>query len=256
MMIRYYLGNPVLPQWIQLPLPPSPPREEHSPFRDGFCDSGLVTRMHSRWSVTHVSCPGLGVSLPSTSIPISLNGKLHWLGYHGRIIVHDFFSHKAQVLAISLPANLHRARGFCKSKMISTTSQGYYVIIDAELINRYNVRVWRLKRDSRSWEKAWEVNLARVGLGCSCVPMAINFFDIHDIYLWDLEHKRFVACNLRTLAKSYGARKVGTQIDSSFENAFETVYKEDTFCLESRSLLLQFVPSLQVLPTILVGHRP
>ncbi|ESQ28200.1 hypothetical protein EUTSA_v10019528mg, partial [Eutrema salsugineum] len=46
MMIRYYIGNPVLPQWIQLPDPPSLPRK-HFPYHYGFFDSGIVTRMHN-----------------------------------------------------------------------------------------------------------------------------------------------------------------------------------------------------------------
>ncbi|XP_024011663.1 F-box protein At3g28330-like isoform X2 [Eutrema salsugineum] len=292
MMIRNYIGNPVLPQWIQLP-PPS---------RDcGFYDSGLVTRMHNgallgykvvrihidalklgyfltwkieifssdtgEWSVKQVSCPGHGVSMVNISNPVSLDGKLHWLDNSRRIIVHDFFSHDDEVRAIYLPTRMQGTRwlppespcgiGFCPSpcgRMICTTSQGYFVLIDVGLIEEvksYNVRVWRLKCDSWSWEKAWEINMACLGLGRYCVPMAVNYFDIDIIYLWDLDRKCFLACNLRTNEKSYGTHKDGV-FKHRTSNPFSkdcVVYKEDTFCFEPRSCLSQFVPSLQVVPT-------
>ncbi|CAA7014369.1 unnamed protein product [Microthlaspi erraticum] len=286
MEIRYYVGNPVLPQWILLPPPPLPTETEESPFVYTFSDSGLVTRKHNngailgykvvrknsrarpwsfeifssdtgKWSVTQVTCPGPhGGFLLNTSNPVSFNGKLHWLDLSRRVIVHDFFSHDKQARAISLPDNLKCLPAFTIKntpcgKMICTTSQGYFVLIDVGFIkevNSYNVRVWRLKSDSWSWDHALEINMASVGLGPSCVPMAI---DIEVIYLWDLQSKCFVACNLRTLAKSYGARKVGTPVNSNPFETRETVYKEDDFRSEHLSFLSHFVPSLQVLPTTL-----
>ncbi|EFH48732.1 hypothetical protein ARALYDRAFT_911262 [Arabidopsis lyrata subsp. lyrata] len=275
---RYYIGNPMLQQWIQLSPPPYLTQYHF------FIDSGLVTRMHNgallsykvirvysearhldvsrtwtfqiyssemgKWSVQHVSCPGDGVS-QQTSNPVSLNGKLHWFHESRRIMVHDFFSHDDQVREICLPARMLGSRWHlscirhgCASpcnKIICTTSQGYFVLIEAGLIDKvksYNVRVWRLKSDSWNWEKAWEINMACVGLGLNSVPMAINYFDINIIYLWDLDRKFFIACNLRTHTKSHGNRKHGPP------------YKEDTMCLESRSCISQFVPSLQVVPTL------
>ncbi|CAH8272767.1 unnamed protein product [Arabidopsis lyrata] len=279
---RYYIGNPVLTQWVQLSSPPYLPQ-----YRYHFIDLGLVTRMHNgallgykvirvysearhlavsrtwtfqiyssdtgKWSVQHVSCPGQGVS-PLTSNPVSLNGKLHWFHESRRIMVHDFFSHDDQVREICIPARMlgsrwHRDdRGSCIrhgcaspcNKIICTTSQGYFVLIEAGLIDEvrsYNVRLWRLKSDSWSWEKAREINMACVGLGFKCVPMAINYFDIDIIYLWDLDRQCFVICNLRTNTKYYGGRKRGAP------------NKECTICYESRSCLSQFVPSLQIVPT-------
>ncbi|CAA7050600.1 unnamed protein product [Microthlaspi erraticum] len=262
-MIRYYIGNPVLPQWIQLP-PPPPPKVDYMPFTD----SGLVTRMHNnvallgykvvrifsqallftsrtwrfetyssdtgQWSITQVCRPGAALSRIDTSNPVTLNGKLHWLDHLGCIFVHDFFSHDDQVRAISLPEKLQCGPDTCR-KIIFTTSQGYCVLVDAQLIeevNSYNVRIWRLNSDCWSWGKAWEINMASVGLGSSCVPMAINYFDIDVIYLWDSEEKCFLAFNRRTLAKSYGARKADTFSSS-----------------KPFSCLSQFVPSLHVVPT-------
>ncbi|CAL9223723.1 unnamed protein product [Arabidopsis halleri] len=172
---RYYIGNPVLSQWVQLPSPPCLSQYHY------FIDSGLVTRMHNgvlldlfvgygpgEWSVQHVSCPGHGVS-HKTSNPVSLNGKLHWFHESRRIIIHDFFSHDDQVREICLPARMrgsrwHRdGRGSCINscpapcnKLICTTSQGCFVLIEAGLIEEvksYNVKVWRLKSDSWNWAK-------------------------------------------------------------------------------------------------------
>ncbi|CAH2066530.1 unnamed protein product [Thlaspi arvense] len=264
MTIRYDIGNPVLQQWIQLPPPPIPRGSSHYNYND----SGLVTRMHNHtllgykvvlihrefrsfptyrffifssdtveWSLQVHSCPGPSTNVTSrTSNPVSLNGKLHWLDLSGHITVHDFFSNDDQVRAISLPAKMQgspRPSGM----MVYTTSQGSFVLIDVEFMEdvtkSYNVRIWRLKCDSWSWEKAWDINLACVGLGRSCVPMAINVFDIDIIYLWDFHNKCFLACNLRTNTKSYGARKDGYAI-----------FFERWWCLS------QFVPSLQVVPTL------
>ncbi|KAG7557245.1 F-box domain [Arabidopsis suecica] len=259
---RYYIGNPMLQQWIQLSPPPYLTQYHF------FIYSGLVTRMHNgallgykiyssktgEWRVQHVSCPGQGVS-QQTSTPVSLNGKLHW--FHEsrrRIIVHDFFSHDEQVREICIPARMLGSRwhpddhGSCIrhgcaspcNKIICTTSQGYFVLIEAGLIDEvksYNVKVWRLKSDSWNWEKALEINMACVGLGFNSVPMAINYFDINIIYQWDLDRQFFIACNLRTHTKSHGNGKHGAP------------YKEDTMFLESRSCISQFVPSLQVVPT-------
>ncbi|CAA7043290.1 unnamed protein product [Microthlaspi erraticum] len=288
LMVRYYVGNPVLPQWLQLPPPPSP----HVPY-----DSGLVTRMHNgallgykvvrshhepfkshdpqtlsfevfssdtgEWSVKQVSCPGIGVSIRKASAyyPVSLDGKLHWLDNSRRvIIVHNFFSNDDddQVRAISLPNRMQGTQWYPYCKMICTTSQGYYVIVDVELIekvNSYSVRVWRLKCDDDSWkwEKAWEMNMSCLGLASNCVPMAINCFDIDIIYLWDLDCKCFIACNLRENTKSYGTRKDGVLHKNRHRTLFQTmedvvVYKEDAFCCEPYPCVLHYVPSLQVIP--------
>ncbi|CAH2066526.1 unnamed protein product [Thlaspi arvense] len=75
--------------------------------------------------------------------------------------------------------------------------------------------------------------------------MAINVFDIDIIYLWELDTKCFLACNLRTHTKSYGARKDGYPFETR-----KTVCKEDSLCFEPRSSLSQFVPSLQIVPTL------
>ncbi|XP_010513154.1 PREDICTED: F-box protein At3g28330-like [Camelina sativa] len=308
MMVRYYIGNPVLPQWVQLP-PPSPSPYVPNPFRYGFSDTGLVTtrmhngallgykvvRLHSEalksgfsrtwsfeiyssttgeWSVKQVSCPGNGVSMRSISNPVSLNGKLHWPDGSRRIIVHDFFSHDDQVRAVCLPTRMQGTmwdiyetrcyKVFCPSpcgKMICTTSQGYFVLVDVGLIEEvetYNVRVWRLKCDSWNWEKAWEINMACLGLARNCVPMAINYFDIDIIYLWDLDRKCFLACNLRANTKSYGARKDGVyKVFTGFFFGIKedgVVYDEDTICFEASPCLLQYVPSWQVVPTY-IGSR-
>ncbi|CAH2066519.1 unnamed protein product [Thlaspi arvense] len=266
MTIRYYIGNPVLPQWIQLPPPPPPPLL--FPNKSLYIDSSLVTRMHNRtllgYKVVLVlvkwDCPPKYNFLifssdtgewseqePSCRVPfetVSLNGKLHWLD-HRRVTLCDFFSHDDdQVRAIRLPAGVQIERHpyHPHKNMICTTSQGYFVLINVGLmeddVNKsYNVRIWRLKSDSWSWEKAWDINLASLGLGRSCVPMAINVFDIDIIYLWDLDTKCFLACNLRTNTKSYGARKDGYPFD-------------DTLGFETWPRLSQFVPSLQVVPTL------
>ncbi|CAH2066521.1 unnamed protein product [Thlaspi arvense] len=256
--LRYYIGNPVLRQWIQLPAV----NNDYT-----YNELGLVTRMHNHtllcykvvliekewsgsrtyrflifssdtgeWSAKQVlSCP-----CPSTPNPVSLNGKLHWFDPTGRIIVHDFFSNDDQVRAISLPTKM---QGSTRSsgQLVCTTSQGSFVLIDVgvmeDVTKSYNVRIWRLKCDSWSWEKAWDINLASLGLGRNCVPMAINCFDIDIIYLWDYYSKCFLACNLRTNTKSYGARK-------------EVYPFKDTLCLETWPRLSQFVPSLQVVPTL------
>ncbi|CAH2066515.1 unnamed protein product [Thlaspi arvense] len=287
MTIRYYIGNPMLPPWFQLP-----PRE---PSHDGYIDSGLVTRMHNgallaykvvrihslaisrgysqtwsfeiyssdtgEWSVKQVlpgpdpsTNPVTRIKTPNT---VSLNGKLHWLDHTGRIIVHDFFSHDDQVRAISLPAGTQDERNLPSEKMICTTSQGYFVLIDAEQLQdnkSYDVRIWRLRCDSWSWEKAREINMDSLGLGRRCVPVAINCFDIDIIYLWDLDGNCFVACNLGTLTKSYGARKIVTIIHAPFRNPLDTrrtIYSEDVRCFQFQrcSFVSHFVPSLQVVPT-------
>ncbi|KAG7552571.1 F-box domain [Arabidopsis thaliana x Arabidopsis arenosa] len=218
MMIRYYVGNPVLAQWTQLP-----PRIG----TDHYTDSGLVTRMHNgallgykvvrmnskarnnlpglfsrewrfevfssntgKWSVEQVSCPGRGVCMLNTSNPVSLNGKLHWLDYSRRIIVYDFFSCGDHVRALPLPARMqgsewHPSKRRCHfdscpspcGKIICTTSQGYFVLIDVGLIDKvesYNVRVWRLNCDFWNWEKAWEINMASLDLGSKCFWYAIR----------------------------------------------------------------------------------
>ncbi|VVA94753.1 unnamed protein product [Arabis nemorensis] len=307
MMIRYYIGNPVLPQWIQLP-----PRVNLPDHKD-FNDSGLVTRMHNgvllgykvvriyndslklgfsrawtfeifssdtgEWSVQQVSCPD--VLMRRASNPVSLNGKLHWLDCSRRLILHDFFSHDDQVRAICLPSRMKDTQweqtefrcstSICPSpcgKKICTTSQGYFVLIDVGLIGEVkssNVRVWRLKTDSWNWEKAWEINMACIGLSHKCVPMGINCFDVDIIYLWDLDRKCFLACNLRTDTKSYGTRKHGTfvykgpnpMIRKPFGNNEDRVeYKEDSLCFDPRSCLSQFVPTLHVVPTKKLQRNP
>lgn len=70
----------------------------------------------------------------------------------------------------------------------------------------YNVKVWRLIESDYSWEwdKAWEINMASIGIGFESVPMAINNFDVDIIYLWSLQHIRYVACNVRTQTKYLG----------------------------------------------------
>ncbi|XP_010424564.1 PREDICTED: F-box protein At1g49990-like [Camelina sativa] len=145
-VIRYYVGNPVLAQWIQLPpSSPDPPRNA-SPYPGHYTDTGLVTRMRNgallgykvvrinskawhpfpgyysqtwsfevfssdkgEWSVEQVSCPVCGVSMRNVSNPGSLNGKLHWLDGSRRVIVHDFFSCDDQVRALPLPAMMESA---------------------------------------------------------------------------------------------------------------------------------------------------
>ncbi|CAH2066538.1 unnamed protein product, partial [Thlaspi arvense] len=302
-MARYYVGNPMLRQLIQLPPPPSLPRRD-LPRRYGFYDSGLVTRKHNstllgykvvrvdgealklglsqtwsfeifssdsgEWDVVKVSCPGDGVVMLSTYSPVSVNGKLHWLDHTGRIIVHDFFSRDDQVRAISLPARmqdnlwfpgalkvfapLHAVRWSAppRKDLLCLLMPG----LMKDVNKSYTVRIWRLKCDSWSFEKAREINMACVGVGRSCVPVAINVFDVDIIYLWDFYSKCFLACNLRTNTKSYGARKVGTFVpdDRTIPDPFEDhrygfVYKEDTLCFEPRFCLSQFVPSSQAVPT-------
>ncbi|EOA19607.1 hypothetical protein CARUB_v10002858mg, partial [Capsella rubella] len=253
---RYYIGNPMLSQWIQLSSPPYL-AQYHS-----FVDSGLVIRKHNsailgykviriysedmtsiirtwswtfqiyssdtgEWSVQHVSCPGLYELPYSKCNPVSLNGKLHWFDdmYSRRIIVHDFFSYDDKIRELPLPVLMKSTQHESShNKIICTTSQGCFVLIEAELIEEvksYNVRVWRLESDSWNWEKAWEINMACVELGVKCVPMAINYFDMDIIYLWDLDHKCYIACNLRTHTKTYGTRRHGAPC------------KEDSLCLDS-----------------------
>ncbi|XP_018470303.1 putative F-box protein At3g23950 [Raphanus sativus] len=299
---RYYIGNPVLPQWIQLPPPPS--TQDLTFLFPGFSVTGLVTRMHNgsllaykvvrlhiealkwsfeifssdtgEWSVTQVSCPvHYGVSMFGIFNPVSLNGKLHWLDHSRRIIiVHDFFEahhhDEDQLRVISLPASMQgiepRRFGMYFSptpsaKMICTTSQGYFVLVDAGLLQEvkssYNVRVWRLKCDvdSWNWQKAWEINMASVGLPLNCVPMAVNCFDIHIIYLWDLDLKCFLSFNLLANTISYVTRKDGVYTGNNpfvFHDPMAVdgvVYKEDKLCFEQHPCLFHFVPSLQVVPS-------
>ncbi|CAH2066528.1 unnamed protein product [Thlaspi arvense] len=158
LMVRYYIGNPMLPQWIQLPPPSLPIGSSHHNYND----SGLVTRKHNHtllgykvvlihrelsssrtyrflifssdtgeWSAKQVlSCPGPRTNVTiRTSNPVSLNGKLHWLDHSGHIIVHDFFSHDDKVRAIRIPARKQGERypfsvNHPSKKIICTTSQG------------------------------------------------------------------------------------------------------------------------------------
>ncbi|XP_019090148.1 PREDICTED: F-box protein At3g28330-like [Camelina sativa] len=283
MVISYYVVNPVLAQWIQLPpSSPDPPRDAY-PYPGHYTDTGLKWSFEvfssdkGEWSVEQVSCPGGGVSMRNVYNPVSLNGKLHWLDGSRGIIVHDFFSCDDQVRALPLPAMMESAEWlrserrrrqidkcpFPLRKKICTTSQGYFVIIDVGSIDEvksYNVKVMRLKTDSWNWEKAWEINMSCVELGFKCVPMAINCFDINIIYLWDLDRNCFLACNLRTHKILCGPRKDGATYNPKYlcPSIFRedhitredgTFYKEDTFCYEPHSSLLHFVPSLQVIPT-------
>ncbi|EOA19624.1 hypothetical protein CARUB_v10002951mg [Capsella rubella] len=268
----YYVGNPVIAQWIQLPLSSRPPRNAHT-YPSHYSDTGLVTRMRNgallgykvvriknkswnrsyfwewsfevfssdtgKWRVVQVSCPGHGVGMCNPSNPVSLNGKLHWLE-SSRVIVHDFFSCDDQVLRVLPLPRRTQSTEWQRCKRICTTSQGYFVIIDVgyvEEVKSYNVRVMRLNTEFWNWEKVWEINMASVGLGFKCLPIAINFFDSNIIYLWDLDHNCFLACNVRTHKKLCGTRKD------------VTADKEDTFCHESRYSLLQFVPTLQAIHT-------
>ncbi|CAF1711549.1 BnaC03g66260D [Brassica napus] len=131
------------------------------------------------------------------------------------IVVYDFFSDDDQARSIRLPDRMQRyhphhsdaSRCFehclCPCyKMICSTSQGFFVFIKAGRMTGkeegYNVKVWRLIESDHSWEwdKAWEINMASIGIGFESVPMAINNFDVDIIYLWSLQHRRYVASNV------------------------------------------------------------
>ncbi|CAN7032367.1 unnamed protein product, partial [Brassica rapa subsp. trilocularis] len=132
------------------------------------------------------------------------------------IVVYDFFSDDDdQARSIRLPDRMQRyhphhsdaSRCFehclCPCyKMICSTSQGFFVFIEARRMTGkeegYNLKVWRLIESDYSWEwdKAWEINMASIGIGFESVPMAINNFDVDIIYLWSLQHIRYVACNV------------------------------------------------------------
>ncbi|WZZ47050.1 hypothetical protein YC2023_043309 [Brassica napus] len=145
------------------------------------------------WSYKHVSCPGKDDD----------------------IVVYDFFSDDDQARSIRLPDRMQRyhphhsdaSRCFehclCPCyKMICSTSQGFFVFIKAGRMTGkeegYNVKVWRLIESDHSWEwdKAWEINMASIGIGFESVLMAINNFDVDIIYLWSLQHRRYVASNV------------------------------------------------------------
>lgn len=105
----------------------------------------------------------------------------------------------------------------------------------------YNVKVWRLIESDYSWEwdKAWEINMASIGIGFESVPMAINNFDVDIIYLWSLQHIRYVACNVRTQTKYLGP------INRANEKYLPC---NISVCFYPGNTLTQFVLSLQEVP--------
>ncbi|CAH8346582.1 unnamed protein product [Eruca vesicaria subsp. sativa] len=214
------------------------------------------------WSYKQVSCPGGNGKLVMECFPITLNGKLYWHaeGMDG-IVVYDFFSdddNDDQARSIRLPDRMQRfhphhsdsSRCFalcpCQCyKMICTTSQGFFVFVEAGRMTgkeeSYNVKVWRLiKSDHHSWvwEKAWEINMASVGIGFESVPMAINNFDVDIIYLWSIQHRRYIAFNVRTQTKYLGPSNHDDTHNRRCLNA----------CFYPRNTLTQFVLSLQEVP--------
>ncbi|KAF2611571.1 hypothetical protein F2Q70_00013487 [Brassica cretica] len=126
-------------------------------------------------------------------------------------------------------------------KMICSTSQGFFVFIKAGRMTGkeegYNVTVWRLIESDHSWEwdKAWEINMASIGIGFESVPMAINNFDVDIIYLWSLQHRRYVAC-IQTQTKYLGPSNRANE---------KYLPCNISVCFYPRNTLTQFVLSLQ-----------
>lgn len=220
------------------------------------------------WSYKQVSCPGHNPELVIQYNPITLNGKLYWHaeGMDDGIVVYDFFSDDDdQATSIRLPDRMQRFHpdhsdasrcfDFCMCpcyKMICSTSQGFFVFIEAGRMTGkeegYNVKVWRLmikSTDDHSWEweTAWEINMASIGIGFESVPMAINNFDVDIIYLWSLQHRRYVAYNVRTQTKYLGpSNRDGPAANEMYLPC------DISACFYPRNTLTQFVLSLQEVP--------
>ncbi|KAL0742678.1 hypothetical protein Bca4012_084191 [Brassica carinata] len=125
----YYVGNPLLQDWFQLPLPPFLSSQDLDSLRENkrFSDTGLVTKMQSgvvvsykvvwmftedrssdklefiiyssetgTWRRQHVSCPHVTV-WERQDKSIAFNGMLHWLSEDtpsfdaSSIVAYDFY---------------------------------------------------------------------------------------------------------------------------------------------------------------------
>ncbi|CAE5980346.1 unnamed protein product [Arabidopsis arenosa] len=224
-----YVGNPVLQQWLRIPVPPYPyvtivlglvmrldedgivlgfkvvklaslvPRRDESSTCLCLC---LYSSETGIWTCKRLHCPRYFTSLSS---PMSLNGTLYLsqtsfdlAAQPGALMAHDFYSESDLCRVILLPDhNLNHNRDF---KRGLTTSRGSVMYIKTLAQQGDNLlKVWRLMindSEDESWQILWEIHVPFDDIRYY-VPMAMHPFDDNIVYLWSQENNYLVSCNLR-----------------------------------------------------------
>ncbi|CAA7032082.1 unnamed protein product [Microthlaspi erraticum] len=224
----YYVANPITRQCVELP--PLP----HLPLAKPCTYDGLATRIENgvvlsykvvlieRWySDTNNLCfliysseTGLWSSNTLRSPltlrsalgfdPVSLNGKLYWLGhisgFEEVVFSYDFYAtgtESSQCRIIPFP-DLERQPEFRRS---CTTSQGslMYMNIFSEQNGdgsvEHKLSVWRLKSDDE-WQLVSKISPACIKTRSDYSPLMINPFDADTMYLVSKMHKCLASTNV------------------------------------------------------------
>ncbi|KFK42083.1 hypothetical protein AALP_AA2G208900 [Arabis alpina] len=214
-----YVGNPVLQQWVEIPPPPDSSRLFGFVTRvdeDGVVLSFKVVRLYQvRLSNDYVS-HSLSVSLYSSDTGMwtsklrhcpcqitnisfmTLNGTIYfyYLSQAGAFAAHDFYSESDQFRVVYYSD--HSSDNNPEFIRSLTTSRGFVMYIRTLAQEEETVfKVWKLNNDD-SWQLLWNLGLPSIGTN---VPMAMHPFDSCIVYLWSLQNRHLVTCNLR--ARNY-----------------------------------------------------
>ncbi|KFK41881.1 hypothetical protein AALP_AA2G184100 [Arabis alpina] len=212
-----YVGNPVLQQWVEIP----PPLDSSRLFgfvtcvdEDGVVLSFKVVRLYQvllsndyvshslsvslyssdtgMWTSKLLHCPCLIINMITF---MTLNGTVYFydLSQSGAFAAHDFYSESDQFRVIHYPD--HSSDNNPKFIRSLTTSRGFVMYIRTLAQEEETVfKVWRLNNDD-SWQVLWNLGLPSISTN---VPMAMHPFDSGIVYLWSLQNRHLVTCNLRT----------------------------------------------------------
>ncbi|KAG7565048.1 F-box domain [Arabidopsis suecica] len=229
---KYFVGNPVLQQWVKIPPPPNP---RSHPNPNPYGATGLVTRVENGavssfkmitdagtdklprdkgmyvwrvcvyssetglWSFKQLLSPR-PVETFYYYAPVNIDEMLYmWKKDCDPtepkvLIAHDFYGSETECRVIPLPVPYNE-----NVKRCLTTSRGDVICV--EILHR-KLKIWRLNINSLEdgyWQLLTpEINMAYVGLNFKCFPMAMNPFDSDIIYLWSRKHSCLVSGNLHT----------------------------------------------------------
>ncbi|CAL9248634.1 unnamed protein product, partial [Arabidopsis halleri] len=209
----FFVGNPVLQQWIKIPPPPDHTslfglvtRVDDDGFvlgfklatmspTNGYLSSLLIyTSETGIWTSKTIHCL-YQITNPGS---LTLDGTIYFdhLSEPGVLAAYDFYSESSDQFRV-IPLPDHPNHGFNHDfKGALTTSQGFVMYIRTLAQSSSNVfKAWRLNNDS-TWQLLWNIGLPL--LTGDYVPMAMHPFDSDTVYLWSQDNLHVVSCNLRT----------------------------------------------------------
>ncbi|KAG7557642.1 hypothetical protein ISN44_As11g036070 [Arabidopsis suecica] len=239
----YHVGNPLLRQWVQIPLPPHLSGYDVVRLQENQCfnDNGLVTKMEKGlWITKEVRClRSLIWTRLAHSVP--LNGFLHWLATIDNssmdanyVVAYDFYNGGDECPIIPFP-DIQQFQATRLFKRTMTTSAGFVVYCNVYSENNAGeraIRVWRLvstNEHPNSWQLLWKVNTK--GGGVDYLPVVMHPLNSDIIYCWSCNKNALVLFNLR--ARKFSFHKEEKKKNKSMDGCIMTF----TRCKECMDLI-------------------